>query len=125
MATTEEFQVRLRDAIREAVQKVLAEGDLPEGESDEALFTQIENLALAAGDAVSLEVFQQQLSRCDSGSPACPLCDRIGKRVKRRERTVQTRRGLQVPLNEQEHYCPGCRRAFFPSGPRVGSGRGL
>jgi hypothetical protein len=125
MATTEEFQARLRDAIRAAVQKVLAEGDLPDGDPDEALFTQIENLALAAGDAVSLEVFQQQLSRCDSGSPACPLCDRIGKRVKRRERTVQTRRGLQVPLQEQEHYCPGCRRAFFPSVRRAGSGRGL
>jgi hypothetical protein len=125
MATTEEFQARLRDAIRAAVQKVLADGDLPAADPDEALFTQIENLALAAGDAVSLEVFQQQLARCDSGSPACPNCGRLGQRVKRRERAVQTRRGLQVPLNEQEHHCPGCRRAFFPSVPRAGSGRGL
>jgi hypothetical protein len=125
MATTDEFQARLRDAIRAAVQNVLAEGDLPEGDPDDALFTRIEDLALAAGDAVSLEVFQQQLSRCDSGSPACPHCGRVGQRVKRRERTVQTRRGLSVPLDEHEHYCPGCRRAFFPSVPCAGAGRKL
>jgi penicillin-binding protein 1A len=42
-----------------------------------------------------------------------------------RERTVQTRRGLDVPLSEAECYCPGCRRAFFPSVETAGSGRGL
>jgi hypothetical protein len=125
MATIEQFQERLRRAIHEAVQKCLAEGDLPEASEGEARFTAIETLALAAGDAVSLEVFEQQLAESGMGPPHCPRCGFEGQRVKQRERTLQTRRGLEVPLVEQECYCPGCRRAFFPSLPSSGSGRGL
>jgi hypothetical protein len=125
MATVEQFQERLRQAIRAGVQKVLAEGALPEAQEGEARFTTIEALALAAGDAVSLEVFEQQLAESGMGPPHCPRCGFEGKRVRQRDRTVQTRRGLDVPLREQECYCPGCRRAFFPSLPDSGAGRGL
>src|SRR5208283_49166 len=125
MATSEQFQERLRRAVREAVRKCLADGDLPEAEEGEAGFTTIEKLALAAGDAVSLEVFEQQLAESGMGPPHCPRCGFEGKRLKQRDRTVQTRRGLKVPLREQECYCPGCRRAFFPSLPGSGTGRGL
>ena len=125
MATIEQFQERVRRAVREALQKVLAEGDVPEAEEGEARFTTIESLALVAGDAVSLEVFEQQLAESGMGPPHCPRCGFEGKRIKQRDRTVQTRRGLDVPLSEQECYCPGCRRAFFPSVQSPGSGRGL
>lgn len=125
MATIEQFQQRLRQAIREAVQETLAAGDLPEGQEGEARFTTIETLALAAGDAVSLEVFEQQLTECGLSPPHCPHCGFEGQLVKQRERTLQTRRGLEVALSEQECYCPGCRRAFFPSVQRSWSGRGL
>jgi len=125
MATIEQFQERLRLAVREALQKVLAEGGLPEAQEGEARFTTIETLALAAGDAVSLEVFEQQLAESGMGPPHCPRCGFEGQRVKQRERTVQTRRGLDVPLREQECYCPGCRRAFFPAVQSSRSGRGL
>ncbi len=125
MATSEQFQERLRRAVREAVRKCLAEGDLPEAQEGEARFTTIETLALAAGDAVSLEVFEQQLAESGLGPPHCPRCGFEGKRIKQRDRSVQTRRGLEVPLREQECYCPGCRRAFFPSLPDSGAGRGL
>ena len=125
MATIEQFQGRLRRAVREALQKVLAEGDLPEAEQGEARFTTIETLALAAGDAVSLEVFEQQLAESGVGPAHCPHCGFEGKRTKQRERTVQTRRGLDVPLREHEWYCPGCRRAFFPSSQGSRAGRGL
>ena len=54
--------------------KCLAEGDLPEAEEGEARFTTIETLALAAGDAVSLEVFEQQLAESGMGPPHCPHC---------------------------------------------------
>jgi hypothetical protein len=119
----EQFQGRLRLAVREALKKVLAEGGLPEATEGEARFTTIETLALAAGDAVSLEVFEQQLAESGMGPPHCPHCGFEGQRSKQRERTVQTRRGLEVPLSEQECYCPGCRRAFFPSVQSFGPGR--
>jgi len=125
MATIEEFQGRLRQAVREVLQKCLAEGDLPETQEGEAGFTTIESLALAAGDAVSLEVFEQQLAESGMGPPHCPHCGFEGQRIKQRDRTVQTRRGLEVPLREQECYCPGCRRAFFPAVQSSRSGRGL
>ena len=125
MATIEQFQGRVRLAIREALQKILAEGNLPEAEAREAKFTTIETLALAAGDAVSLEVFEQQLAESGMGPPHCPRCGFEGKRIKQRDRTLQTRRGLNVPLNERECFCPGCRRAFFPSVQSFGPGRGL
>ncbi len=125
MATIEQFQERLRRAVHEAVQKCLAEGGLPEAQEGEGRFTTIETLALAAGDAVSLEVFEQQLAESGMGPPHCPRCGFEGQRIKQRERTVQTRRGLDVRLSEDECYCPGCRRAFFPSLPGAGSGRGL
>jgi hypothetical protein len=125
MATIEEFQERLRQAVRQTLQKCLAEGDLPEAQEGEAGFTTIETLALAAGDAVSLEVFEQQLAESGMGPPHCPHCGFEGQRIKQRERRVQTRRGLKVPLREQECYCPGCRRAFFPAVQSSRSGRGL
>ena len=125
MATIEQFRERVRRAVGEALQKVLAEGDLPEAQEGEARFTTIETLALAAGDAVSLEVFEQQLAECGLGPPHCPHCGFEGQRARQRERTVQTRRGLDVPLSEQECYCPGCRRAFFPAVQNAGAGRGL
>ena len=125
MATMEQFQERLRRVVREALQKCLAEGDLPEVAEGEAGFTTIENLALAAGDAVSLEVFEQQLAESGMGPPHCPRCGFEGQRIKQRDRTVQTRRGLEVPLREHECYCPGCRRAFFPASQSSRSGCGL
>lgn len=118
MATKQEFQARLRLAVRETVQKVLAEGDLPERAEGAALFTVIEDLALTAGDAVSLEVFSQQLAELSADEKpvdCCPTCGRVGQQAKRRERDITTRRGLPVPLPERACYCPGCRRAFFPS----------
>ncbi len=123
MATIAQFQERLRLAVRGALRKVLAEGDLPAAGQEEAQFTTIETLALAAGDAVSLEVFEQQLAESGMGPPHCPHCGFEGQRIKQRDRTVQTRRGLEVPLSEQECYCPGCRRAFFPSVQSFGPGR--
>ena|SRR3972149_3082817 len=125
MATIEQFQERVRQAVHEALQKILAEGDLPEAQQGEARFTTMETLALAAGDAVSLEVFEQQLAESGMGPPHCPRCGFEGQRGKQRDRTVQTRRGLEVPLREQECYCPGCRRAFFPAVQSSRSGRGL
>jgi hypothetical protein len=115
--------------MRDAARKFLVEEELPEPVAGEAKFTTIETLALAAGDAVSLEVFEQQFEQqreqSDGEPPRCPHCQAEGQRVGERDRRLTTRRGLDVPLAEQECYCPGCRRAFFPSVQGVGAGRGL
>ena len=50
MATIEQFRERLRRAVRDALQKVLAEGDLPETPEGEARFTTwLYRVALNAG----------------------------------------------------------------------------
>ena len=41
MVTIEQFQERLRLAVREALQKVLAEGDLPQAEEGEAQYRRV------------------------------------------------------------------------------------
>jgi hypothetical protein len=124
MAISSPLQERIREAVRETVRKYLAEEELP-ASADEALFTQFETVALAAGDAVSEEVFAQQLSVAQPEQPPCPHCGRPCQVARHRERQVQTRRGLTVSLQEPECYCPACRRAFFPSVPAAGPGRGL
>ena len=115
MANKTAFQARFREAMREALRKFLVEEELPEAAEGEALFTVIEDLALDAGDAISLEVFAQQLEQLSIEAATCPHCMADGQRVKQRDRTLTTRRGLDVPLAEQECYCRHCRRAFFPS----------
>ncbi len=115
MATIESFQARLRAEFQESIKKVIAEGDLPPPVEGEPLFTTIENLALAAGDAASLEWLSQQLPKEVEAPPKCPHCGEVAQYCKERERTLETRRGLQAPLSEPQCYCPGCRRAFFPS----------
>jgi hypothetical protein len=125
MATIEQFQADLRAAVRATVEQFVAEHGLPTGEAGEPLFTTIETLALQAGDAVSLEVFAQHLAQCEPIDAVCPHCGQTGQRPKQRRRAIHTRRGLDVPLHEPECYCPGCRRAFFPSVPTSGTGRGL
>jgi hypothetical protein len=122
MANKSAFQARFREAMREAVRKFLAEEELPEPAAGEALFTVIEDLALDAGDAVSLEVFDQRLAQLPLEPATCPHCGADGQRVRQRDRTLTTRRGLDVPLAEQQCYCPGCRRAFFPSLHSAGTG---
>jgi hypothetical protein len=115
MATIESLQARLRAEVQESIKKIIAEGNLPAPVEGEPLFTTIENLALAAGDAVSLEWLAQQMPKGVDAPPECPHCGGPGQYSKERERTLETRRGLQAPLSEPECYCPGCRRAFFPS----------
>ena len=119
MATTQQFQERVRRAVREALQKILAEGDLPEAEDGEARFTTIESLALAAGDAVSLEVFEQQLAESGMGPPHCPRCGFEGQRSQatgshaaNATRSGSASAGTRVLL-------PWLPQGFFSLGPKL------
>ena len=119
MATIEQFQERLRRAVREAVQKCLAEGDLPEAEEGEARFTTIETLALAAGDAVSLEVFEQQLAESGMGPPHCPRCGFEGQRIKQRDRTRANATRLGSAAERARVLLPRLSPGFFSLGPKL------
>jgi hypothetical protein len=125
MANKASFAVRFRAAVRDAVRKFLAEEDLPQAAEGAALFTVIEDLALTGGDAISQEFFEQQFEQLPAEAPICPHCQAEGQQVRQRDRVLTTRRGLEVPLVEQECYCPGCRRAFFPSVQDAGAGSRL
>ncbi len=73
-------------------------------------------------DAVADEFASQLLARQAEAIPvaaACPDCGRASQPVGERRRELMTTRGT-APLKEPKHYCPACRRHFFPS---VGSVR--
>ena len=117
MATIEQFQDRLRRAVREAVQKCLAEGDLPKAQEGEAQFTTIETLALAAGDAVSLEVFEQQLAESGMGPPHCPRCGFEGQRAAAGAQVANAPRLGGSPPGARV-LLPRLSPGFFPLAPK-------
>ena len=110
MASSTKFGRRMEEVARELAEEF---GELPE--SDEPLITRIEDWAIEIGDAVMAKVMQRKLaSRGPSdGEPCCPACGGPGRYKGNRHRLVQTRRG-EVPLEEAEYYCSGCRKSFFP-----------
>ena len=97
----------------------MAEGDLPEAEEGEARFTTIETLALAAGDAVSLEVFEQQLAESGMGPPHCPHCGFEGQRIKQRERTRANAARLGGAAERARVLLPRLSPGFFSLGPKA------
>lgn len=118
MATAAEIRSRVREFARELV----AEQGRPEAGAGLALFTVLEDAAVAVGDALAGEIIEQELARSSEHGHDCPRCRQRGLRKGERERIIQTRRG-EVKFAEPEFYCPRCRRAFFPSVGGVGLGR--
>jgi hypothetical protein len=80
----------------------------------------VEHQAIEIADALTAEVVKQR--SFDRPAPAealCPTCGQRGRCRGSRQRELITRRG-PTTIVEPEHYCPGCRRAFFPADQRVG-----
>lgn len=79
-------------------------------------FGDIEDMAHAIGRAVAREVCQQAAAEQAAASveqpQPCPDCSRPCQGTTS-TRDLLTRDG-PIPLPEAEHYCPRCRRAFFP-----------
>ena len=119
MAFTKRSQSRLVELARD----VLAEEELlaAAGSGGQSLFAALEDAAVKVGDAFTREVLKQQLAAQPQADCHCPTCGEAGLRKKERQRSIQTRRGL-VDVTEVECYCPGCRRAFFPSVQGAGPG---
>ena len=115
MTIDTDMKLRIEEFVRELGEEF---GELPE--SNEPLITQIEDWAVAIGDAVMSETMRRKLeSQSTDNVGECPTCGRPGLRKGHRRRTLQTRRG-DVPVEEIECYCSHCRKSFFPSVPIVG-----
>ena len=115
---------KLRERVRSAVREYLAEEGLASPREGVAVFTVLEDAAVEVGDAVTREVLEEELSHCSESDCHCPECGTLGLRKGERRRSIETRRG-PVDVTEIECYCRRCRRSFFPSVPRLGSGAGL
>lgn len=118
------MELELRERIQQLAQLLMAERAGSQEDEGVPLFTRLENEAIAIGDALTAALVEQQLALLGEQSHQCPKCRGDGLRKGTRERVIQTCRG-EVKFTEPEFYCPGCRRAFFPSVGSVGPGRGL
>lgn len=87
----------------------------PNGPGLDVDFGTIEECAHQAGRALARKICEQaaaeQAQSADEPA-ACPKCERLfpGQVAQRR---LQTKDGT-IDLAEAKHYCPRCRRAFFP-----------
>ena len=111
MATTTELQERIAAFARE-----LAE-ELGEVDDSDALswLDAIESQAVEIGDALQAELVKQKAVRPATAEEArCPQCRQPGRHRGERPRELIGRRG-PITIREPEYFCPGCRRAFFPS----------
>jgi hypothetical protein len=73
----------------------------------------MEELADTVADEFASQLLARQAQK-HSSAATCPDCGRVGQHVGEREREITTTRG-SAPLVEPKHYCPACRRHFFPS----------
>jgi len=88
-------------------------------------FEAVEVLSAEIGDTVARELIEHQACLVNDQHPPervckCPQCERPAELKRVRKRQLQTIRG-QIEIPEPEHYCPKCRRSFFPSDTAVGS----
>ena len=104
------------------VQKVFGLEGMPWGTK----FSDLEELAIQIGQAVSQSMMTQALAGQAQAVPAeaqktCGVCGMAVKSGPPPEpRAVTTTVGT-VHWNEPKRYCPKCRAAFFPSVPESGS----
>lgn len=115
MATTRNLAERIRELAEELSQEF---GQIEERDG-ECLMTDVEDFAAEIGDALATRVMERELeSREKIGDAICPCCEAPGK-VRRRKRTVQTKRGT-IEIEEPEFYCGRCRKSFFPGVEKTG-----
>ena len=122
MAENQSLSPSLRKLVQEVAEKVVVELYGPDGAPAlGTLFDAIETAGVNVGDAVARAVIEQAAQRQANQIPA-ETC-RCGEHLEnphQEPRVLTTRRG-DVGWQEPTGDCPACRRAFFPSGPSVGS----
>jgi hypothetical protein len=116
----------LRNLIQGVAKHFLARTYGPDGMPWGTRFSELEELSVEIGKAVSQSMVEQALARQAGNVPpsaeACPGCGKAippNATARSEPRALSTTVG-RVEWNEPERYCPGCRAAFFPSSPRFG-----
>jgi hypothetical protein len=115
---------RMEERIKALVAEVLAAEAAEDYGVRRETITDIEDAMIRIGDQVAREFGIQKLARHTEDvpeHPPCPDCGHAGEHVGEQARRLITRRG-ELPLTEAKYRCRKCRRHFFPSDQRVGSG---
>jgi hypothetical protein len=110
MATSKQIRERIESLAQQLVEEF---GDVDETDGD-CWLDAVENQAVNVGDALATALLKARSQRRSAAEePACPQCGKAGRYVGDRQRELISRRG-PVTITEPEHFCPCCRKAFFP-----------
>lgn len=97
----------------------------PQGPAWGTQFSDLEELAVQIGQAVSQQMLDQALQRqaalpVPAEDRLCPACRQPAACGDPEPRIVTTRAG-EAQWQEPQSYCPRCRRSFFPSVQATGN----
>ena len=114
-----EFQTRLNQIARELTGQLY-----PQGLLRGTKFSELEAIAGALGDEMARQLIESNVREQADGCPEeelgeCPVCGGPARKAPDQPRVLMTTRG-EVAWKQRVANCPRCRRAFFPSGSRVG-----
>ena len=90
-------------------------------------FDQMEDRALEVGSKLERFLMERRLAdaarETEAETASCPHCRQPRKvTASQKPRRLRGRAG-EVSFQRREGYCPSCRKAFFPSGPGLETGR--
>jgi hypothetical protein len=111
--------VELQNVIHGVAKNFIEKVYGPQGPAWGTQFSDIEELAVQVGQAVSQQMVDQALQRqaaerVPAADQVCPGCGQRGQAAEPEPRVVTTRAG-EAHWQEPHCYCPRCRRSFFPS----------
>ncbi len=96
----------------------------PEGMPWGTKLSELEELAVQIGRAVSRSMINQALAdqagRVPEEADSCGVCGEAVRSGPPPEPRILTTTVGSVQWSEPQRYCPKCRAAFFPSGPGLG-----
>jgi len=104
----------------------------PDGKNGLVTFTEREDRACEATDALARWLIQEHLSLDEAKEPGvkadCPICGgpvvhESAQQAAVERRELQTRRG-KIEYERAARRCPRCRKVFFPPGRAVETGDG-
>jgi hypothetical protein len=104
----------------------------PDGKNGLVTFTEREDRACEATDALARWLVQEHLSLDEAKEPGvkvdCPICGGpvrhdSAKQAAVERRELQTRRG-KIEYERAARRCPRCRKVFFPPGRGIEAGDG-